>query len=208
MTIAVSIGGVGFDHSEALASEQRRIAQYLTFASPRDIDDLSQVMSYSWSSGAGQNPSGDKGPTLNLNVTTQFPTFVQVSFGPLGQPVYNMFLRDDNGDLHSLSDGTGSRNRLVVTPGNNATLPTSAQLGAAAKVGTSSGADTVIQAGDVIIPNATPIVVGRVKFEAESGLALASINLRIAEINNVIESLAKVLSVQGDLFNAASGLVR
>lgn len=210
MTIPVAISGVGYDHSEALALEQRRIAQYLSFASPRDIDDLSQVMRYNWPAGAGNNPTNDKGPGLNLRVATDFPTFIQTSLDPQGRPSYGVYLRDDNGDLHSLSDGTSSStNRIVVTPSNSSSLPTAIQLGAAATVSSTTGPSTTIRPGDIVKPGTTPpIIVGRVQFEAESGLALAAINTRIAEINSVIETLAKVLSVQGDLFNAASGLVR
>lgn len=226
MTIAVSIDGVGYDAHELLASEQRRISGFLTFASPRDINDLSQIYKYTWPMNNAGNASvtvpGDVGGAPSLTVSTDFNTLIQISFDVSGRPVYGVYLRDNAGVLHYLSgwDGTvtqtdGQRNVVVATPALDAMVPQANRL-----IGKSAalpdGTTTVIQAGDIVqnpggVAGGTPAgrtVVGRAKLEAESGLSLAQINLRIAEINSVIETLAKVLSTQSDMFNAASGLVR
>lgn len=224
MTIAVSISGVSYDHATALASEQRRIAQFLTFASPRDIDDLSQIMKYTWPSGAF-SVTNDTGPTLTLSSRTDFNTFIQTAFTPSGRPSFSVYVRDDNGDLHYLSGSNGTNNVQVATADDTGS---SALIGKMARL--PDNTIIQIQPGDIVrngnqavaagstppavgstttnIAANTAVVVGRVKFEAESGLALAAINTRIADINTVIESLAKILSIQSDMFNAASGLVR
>ena len=215
MTIAVAIDGVGYDATDKLTATQRQISQNLTFASPRDVTDLSQVFKFSWpaaSTTPGFSVSGDTATTINgnsfatgLNGPTQFDTLINTSYNQAGDPIYSVYFRDDSGALHYLSGGTGANNVVVASPGNSAT---------ASLIGTTGslpdGTTRTIQSGDIIQnPGAgTPSIVGQVQFEGQSGLSLAAINTRLSDINNVIETLAKVLSTQSDLFNTASGLVR
>jgi hypothetical protein len=51
-------------------------------------------------------------------------------------------------------------------------------------------------------------LVGTVKFDGVTGLALAAINTRIADISNSVEGLTKVLSVVGGNLEATLNLIR
>lgn len=208
MTIAVSIDGVSYDASDLIAADQRRISTFLSFASPRDINDLSQIYKYSVPAGAfsitGDKDANGTAQSFNLFSPEQFNTLIQTSYNAAGQPVYDMYFRDDNGVNHYLGGGTGANNVVIASPGNDATSGLLGQTGTLP-----DGTTLAIQAGDIVQdPGTAKKIVGRIKFEGESGLALAQINNRMADMNNVIEVLAKVLSTQSDMFNSASGIVR
>jgi len=224
MTIAVALDGVGYDGPQMLTTKQQQVSQGLTFASPRDIKDLSQVYKYTWPSQTNSpnyDPPGDFGPNRIIKPQTdsQFDTYIQTSYTPDGNPVYGVYLNDDSGNVHYLSGATTGpfsfQNVVVATPGGN----TAFLIGKTSVL--PDGTAHIIQPGDLVQnpsnvaapvgytgPSGPRTVVGSIKFEAQSGLALAQINTRLADINNVIQTLAKVLSTQSDMFNTSSGLVR
>ena len=206
MPVTPSNGPVNYDKADLLAADQRRIATYLTFATARDIND--------------------PGATLRVNVGVDaFSVAVEeVRVGDGTERRFQLVYLDANGVQRPITvpatgnlandgnqDGSfGGNFTFGTTTFNNVklVLPGSTLIG---QTLTSDG--TVIQAGDILGANGAPdqnnaTRIGQLKFEAQAGLTLAHVNTRLAEINTVIESLAKVLAVQSDIFNQSAGLIR
>jgi hypothetical protein len=206
MAVPVVIGKSTFDYAP-LRTEQSRLAKTLVVPSPRDKDDTSQTLEV----------------IDNQATPFKYPTFIKVFFDKAGQlPRFELWMKDNFDQQYNLSQGFA----LTGTPPNNAA--NSATTGIGINDDPLVGgflAQSRVSADYVISPvtgeirkggtlNALTglvtggILVGTVKFDGVTGLALAAINTRIADISNSVEGLTKILSVVGGNLDITLNLIR
>lgn len=181
MVVPVAFGKSSFDYAP-LRSEQSRLSKLLVQPSPRDKDDTSKTFEVE----------------DNQSPPSKYPTFIKMTYGAEGSlPRYELYMRD-NFDVEFQISG-GAVGGTASINGGTATVPTDFTV---------SPITGNINSGSVFNPTydggATQtgtsyttlgINVGTVKFDGVTGLALASINNRIADVSNAVEGVTKVLSV-------------
>ncbi len=206
MAVPVVIGKSTFDYAP-LRTEQSRLAKTLVVPSPRDKDDTSQTLEV----------------VDNQATPFKYPTFIKVFFDRPGQlPRFELWMKDNFDQEYNLSQGFN----LTGTPPNNAANSATTGIGinddplvAGLLPQSRVSADYVISpvTGEIrkggTLNAVTGLVtggtlVGTVKFDGVTGLALAAINTRIADISNSVEGLTKVLSVVGGNLEATLNLIR
>lgn len=227
MVVPVVLGATSFDFNTP-RSEQARLSRALVLPSPRDKDDTSQVMEL-------EDEPTDSNPA---RVPFKYPTFVKVRFDKEGAlPIFELWMKDNFDQEFKISkerrvDPLNPANYIDVAP----TIGTTQDINVNPLVGSSPPDGRVNnnfainpitgevyrnaywdQGARVIRDSAgnTPIdnnflgdLVGTIKFDGVTGLALAAINTRIAAVSNAIEGMTKVLSVTSSNYDAVIQLVR
>lgn len=190
MVVPVVIGKSSFDY-KPLRAEQSRLAKTLVVPSPRDKDDTSRIFEVE-----------DSQPT-----PFKYPTFVKVFFDrTFDLPRFELWMKDNFDQEYNLSQGIGALNinddpltAAVETPG---TVPANFVI---------SPITGEIRQGGTLQPDGTVTggtLRGTVKFDGVTGLALAAINNRIADVSNSIEGVTKVLQVVGGNLDGVINLIR
>lgn len=208
MVVPVAFGTASFDY-RPMRAEQARLSKTLVLPSPRDKDDTAQVLEIE----------------DDQEVPFKYPTFIKMRYGKEGTlPIFELWLKDNFDQEYKVSkeslDGTTPAGVGTSTQPINDDPLTAA--GALNDVNNSfainpitgeiyrnaywdATANLIFDADgdDPSDPNFDGVLVGATKYDAVTGLALASVNNRIADISNSIEGVTKVLSVViGNLDNA------
>lgn len=205
MAVPVVLGKSTFDF-RPLRAEQARLSKQLVLPSPRDKDDTSQVYEVE----------------DNQAAPFKYPTFIKVFFDKQGDlPRFELWMKDNFDQEYNLSQGFN----LTGTPANNAPngagngiginddplvaglLPQSrvpanyvvSPINGEIRQGGTLNADGSITGGNHV---------GQVKFDGVTGLALAAINTRIADVSNAVEGMTKVLSVVNGQYDNVFSLIR
>lgn len=227
MVVPVVLGSTAFDFNTP-RNEQARLSRALVLPSPRDKDDTAQVMELE------DIPPA----VVNSRVPFKYPTYVKVRFDKDGAlPIFELWMKDNFDQEHKISkerrvDPQDPGTYIDGVPA----LTTRQQINQNPLIG-GSPPDGEVNNNFAINPitgevfrNAywdqrertivdangnTPIdnnfagdLVGTIKFDGVTGLALASINTRIAAVSNAIEGMTKVLSVTSSNYEAVIGLIR
>lgn len=193
MVVPVVIAGSTFDY-KPLRAEQARLAKTLVSPSPRDKDDTSQVYEV----------EDDQVPPF------KYPTFIKVFYDKEGDmPRFELWLKDNFDQEHNLSNNNATvginDDPLVAgnapqsdVPGNYVISPVSGEI----------WQDATLNADGTVTTTGASILVGTVKFDGVTGLALAAINTRIADVSNAVEGVTKILSVVSGNLEKSLNLIR
>lgn len=191
MAVPVVIGKSTFDY-KPLRNEQARLSKTMVVPSPRDKDDTSQILE-----------------VVDDQATPfKYPTFIKVFFDKPGQlPRFELWMKDNFDVEYNLSQGLASiginDNPLVagVTYQSNvaANYVISPVTGEIRRGGTLNATTGLVTGGTLV---------GTVKFDGVTGLALAAINTRIADISNAVEGMTKVLSVVSGNLDTTLNLIK
>jgi len=236
MVVPVVLGASTFDFNP-MRSEQARLSRSLVLPSPRDKDDTSMVMELEDNPVGGASPDrvpfkyptfvkvhfdktgalpifelwmkdnfdqeykiskehrlDPQNQTAYINVAPALNTTQQINFNPLigggphdGTVNNNFAINPMTGEVFRNAYWDQGRRTIVGANGVN-------------QNGThiTTGNPGVFQ-GDLV---------GTIKFDGITGLGLAAINTRIADISNAIEGVTKVLSVASGNMDAVIQLVR
>ncbi len=205
MAIPVVLGASSFDYAP-LRNEQNRLSKTLVVPSPRDKDDTSQVLE------------------IEDNQATPFkyPTFIKTFYDKEGSlPRFELWMKDNFDQEYNLSQG------LIYDPAN----PTTTGIGindnplimgfnpfsrtnAAYVISPVTGEVRRSEVGNVATLDPDTglvsggVLIGTVKFDGVTGLALAAINTRIADVSNAVEGLTKVLSVVSGNLDTVLQIIR
>jgi len=215
MVVPVVLGKSTFDYNP-LRSEQNRLAKTLVLPSPRDKDDTAQTMEI----------EDDQATPF------KYPTFIKVRYDQEGTlPIFELWMKDNFDQEYKVS-------KESLTGANPGAIGTSTQginddpLVAPANafqsnVNNSYAVNPIT--GDIYrnawwdhttrtIRDATGLaetalgfageLIGSVKFDGVTGLALAAVNTRIADVSNAVEGVTKVLSVCSGNMDAVINLIR
>ncbi|MBC7545778.1 MAG: hypothetical protein H7338_23855 [Candidatus Sericytochromatia bacterium] len=127
--------------------------------------------------------------SFNAYIKVLEPNSTQVG----AQPTYQLFYRDNNNVENQISS---------VSAGNT--------LGDATNTGTVSfDLDSgEIRVGTSPLPSAPYQVSGTIQFQAASGLTLAAVNRRLADINSAIEAMSRVMQVANGATEQVQQLLR
>lgn len=220
MVVPVVLAGCSFDYTP-MRRDQSRLAKTLVLPSPRDKDDTAQVLEVE----------------DNQVTPFKYPTFIKVRYDKEGGlPLFELYVKDNFDQEYKISkerriDRTGAyidpvpviagtqgiNDDPLVAPANAfqsqvnnnyAVDPITGEIYRNAYY--DEGAKTIRDAGGL-----TPTQglfagqrVGTLKFDGVTGLGLAAINTRIADISNAVEGVTKVLSVCSGNMDAVINLVR
>lgn len=191
MSVPVVIGKSTFDY-KPLRNEQSRLSKTMVVPSPRDKDDTAQILEVV-----------DSQPT-----PFKYPTFIKVFFDKPGQlPRFELWMKDNFDVEYNLSQGAASiginDNPLVAgfSPQSNvaANYVISPVTGEIRAGGTLNPVTGLVTGGSLV---------GTVKFDGVTGLALAAINTRIADVSNAVEGMTKVLSVVSGNLDTTLNLIK
>ncbi|MEZ0373417.1 MAG: hypothetical protein ACAI44_30290 [Candidatus Sericytochromatia bacterium] len=215
MVVPVVLGRSTFDYAP-LRSEQSRLAKTLVLASPRDKDDTAQTMEI----------EDDQATPF------KYPTFIKLRYGKEGTlPIFELWMKDNFDQEYKVSKeslsganpgGVGTSTQGInddplVAPANNflsnvnnsyAINPITGDIyrnawwDAVNRVIRDATNQTETTAGF------TGELIGSVKFDGVTGLGLAAINNRIADISNAVEGVTKCLSVAAGNMDAVISLIR
>lgn len=234
MVVPVVLGMSTFDYTP-LRSEQARLSKTLVLPSPRDKDDTAQTLEIEDDQATpfkyptfikvrygkeGSLPtfelwtkdnfdqeykvskeSYDGGFTIQLpNVTYTISDASYTSPASIGSATSIQGINDDPlvastlyqsrvNDSYAVNPITGEIFRNAFWDANNRVIKD--------KNGTPAG-----------VAGFTGQLIGSVKFDGVTGLGLAAINTRIAEISNAVEGVTKVLSVTSSNMDAVINLIR
>lgn len=193
MAVPVVIGKSTFDYTP-LRNEQSRLAKTLVVPSPRDKDDTSQTLE-----------------VVDDQATPfKYPTFIKVFFDKPGQlPRFELWMKDNFDQQYNLSQNLASIgiNDDPLVAGFLAQSNVAANYVISPVTGEiRRGPGATLNATTGLVTGGT--LVGTVKFDGVTGLALAAINTRIADISNSVEGLTKVLSVVGGNLENTLNLIR
>lgn len=193
MAVPVALGKTFFD-TTALKNEHVRLAQELLRLNPRDAMDPAQDMIFS--------------TTINGD-PRRFVLYAKSYYDKAGdQPTYGLYFKDDTNtersfpaDIDFLDDGNGTNGSLtsvtmVDIDGNAVTV---------------NDVDSLMvdaNSGRIYRNNTAGEVLGVAKFEAVAGLQVAQINARLADVNNALDALTKVLTVLNSNLDAGISLIR
>ena len=183
MAVPVVLGASTFDYT-GLRKEQARLSKMLLLPSPRDIDDTSQVFEVADSN----------------SPPTKYSTFIKVAYDKEGSvPKFTLFMKDNIDTEFDLS----TAGPVVVAGGFsvNSNYQISPITGEVRQGG-------VLLANGTFDPATPGTLKGTVKFDGVSGLSLATINERIADVSNAIEGLTKILSVVSSNIDAVINTIR
>lgn len=227
MVVPVVLGATAFDFNTP-RNEQARLSRALVLPSPRDKDDTSQVMELE-DQPTASNPD---------RVPFKYPTFVKVRFDKSGAlPIFELWMKDNFDQEFKVSkerrvDPLDPATYIDVVPALNTTqlINENPLIGTSPPDGEVNNNFAVNPITGEVYRNAywdqgarvirdsagnTPIdnnflgdLVGTIKFDGVTGLALAAINTRIAAVSNAIEGMTKVLSVTSGNYDAVIQLVR
>ncbi|PKL78470.1 MAG: hypothetical protein CVV27_03250 [Candidatus Melainabacteria bacterium HGW-Melainabacteria-1] len=220
MVVPVVLGQSTFDYAP-MRAEQARLAKTLVIPSPRDKDDTSATMEI----------EDDQATPF------KYPTFIKVLYGKEGTlPTFQLWMKDNfdqefkvskerridaNGNyidvVPGLATTQGINDDPLVAPANNfqsfvnnnfAINPVTGDIFRNAYW--DEGLRQVIDANGNAESN--PLFIGQrlgtIKFDGITGLGLAAINSRIADISNAVEAVTKVLSVTSGNMDAVINLIR
>ena len=178
MTVPVRLGASTFDF-EPLRQEQTRVSKSLLKPTARDQADPSQAFMVSDIASATE-------------VANTYSTYIKMYYTKEGDvPTYRLYMKDNLNVEHELASTTAGTTLTI-----NINETTTRSIECAYTIDAATG--KICKTG-----NTTPV--GYVKFEAESGLSVASINSRLSDINQALEGLGKVMSaVIGTLDNAVN----
>lgn len=218
MVVPVAFGTASFDY-RPLRAEQARLSRTLVIPSPRDKDDTSQVLEI----------EDDQA------VPFKYPTFIKVRYDKEGTlPIFELWLKDNFDVEHKVSKEslTGAVPAGIAPP---SAAPTSQPINddpltAATALNNVNNSfavnpitgdiyrnaywdniDKVVRDGSGNAPSDgtfTGTLVGNIKYDGVTGLALAAVNSRIADISNSIEGVTKVLSVAISNLDAVFATIR
>ena len=216
MVVPVAFGTASFDY-RPLRAEQARLSKTLGLPSPRDKDDTAQVLE------------------IEDDQTTPFkyPTFIKVRYDREGSlPIFELWLKDNFDQEYKVSkeslNGANPGGIGGATPSTIAINddPLTA-AGPLSNVNNSFAVNPIT--GDIYRnaywDNIDKVIrdrldqdpsnaafegdlVGNIKYDGVTGLALASVNSRIADISNSIEGVTKVLSVAISNLDAVFAVIR
>lgn len=201
MVVPVAFGTASFDY-RPMRAEQARLSRTLVLPSPRDKDDTAQVLEI----------EDDQATPF------KYPTFIKVRYDKEGTlPIFELWLKDNFDQEYKVS-----KERLLGGPipgaiGTSTKAINDDPLTAAGPLSDVNDSFAVNPiTGDVyrnaywdstvnLIIDAAGLnpsdaafsgaLVGNIKYDGVTGLALAAVNSRIADISNSIEGVTKVLSV-------------
>lgn len=221
MVVPVVLGKATFDY-RPLRAEQARLSKTLVLPSPRDKDDTAQVFEIE-----------DDQPT-----PFKYPTFIKVRYERDGDlPIFELWVKDNFDQEYKVSkerrfnratnayiDGIPALNTTQGINDDPLVAPPNAFL---SNVNNNFAVDPItgeiyrnaywdeslrqiLDAGG-LNPSQGGFqgqLLGTVKFDAVSGLALAAINTRIADISNAVEGVTKVLSVSSSNMDAVLSIIK
>jgi hypothetical protein len=219
MAVPVSFGYSSFDY-RPMRAEQARLSRNLVLPSPRDKDDTAQVLEIE-----------------DDQVTPfKYPTFIKVRYDKEGTlPIFELWLKDNfdqeykvskervrlpGGALGPIPGGIGTTTKQINDDPLTAAGPLS-DVNDSFAVNTLTGdiyrnaywdstQNLIIDAAglDPSDPAFAGDLVGNIKYDGVTGLALAAVNSRIADISNSIEGVTKVLSVAISNLDAVFQVIR
>lgn len=183
MAVPVVLGSSSFDYI-ALRAEQARLSKQLLIPSPREQDDTSKVFEVE----------------DNQTPPTKYPTYIKVTYDPsVPFPQFRLYMKDNLDveiDLSAVGPLTINGAANNIASAQYAISPITGQIAQ----GTTVNATTGLLVGGTLR--------GVVKFDGVTGLSLAALNERIADISNAIEGITKVLSVVSGNIDAALNVIR
>jgi hypothetical protein len=161
-----------------LIREQQRLSKQLVEPKAAGRTDPTQPLVY--------NPTGlPNATTYNCYIKVLEPNSNQ----PGAQPTYQLFYRDNNNAETQL-----------------ASLPAGAKLGDSTTTG---NVFFDLDSGEIRIgAPANYSVGGTIQFQAASGLTLAAVNRRLADINSAIEAMSRVMQVANGATEGVQQLLR
>lgn len=215
MVVPVVLGKSTFDYNP-LRAEQTRLAKTLVLPSPRDKDDTSQTLEI----------EDDQA------VPFKYPTFIKMRYDKEGSlPVFELWMKDNFDQEYKVSKedlttggtigGTlGSVQGINDDPlvggtlfqsfvnNNYAVDPITGDIYRNAYWDVVN--KTIRDSGNRVPSDGgfTAQLIGSVKFDGITGLGLAAINTRIADISNAVEGVTKVLSVASSNYDSVISLIR
>ena len=188
MAVPVVIGRTSFDYAP-LRAEQSRLAKTLVVPSPRDKDDTAQIFEV----------------VDNQATPFKYPTFIKTFFDkPGGLPRFELWMKDNFDMEYNLSRGVGATQginflngtSLSTVPAGYVVSPVTGEVNLGGTLNATSG----------LITGGTQV--GTIKFDGVTGLALAAVNTRIADVSNAVEGVTKILSVVSGNLEATLNLIR
>ncbi|MGV3525185.1 MAG: hypothetical protein ACO1RX_13220 [Candidatus Sericytochromatia bacterium] len=221
MVVPVVLGATVFNY-EPLRQEQSRLAKTLVLPSPRDKDDTAVTLEIE-----------DDQPT-----PFKYPTFIKVRYQRDGDlPLFELWTKDnfdqeykvskerrfDNltqtyidaaapalGTTQPINDDplVAAVNPISDVNNNYAVNPITGEIFRNAYW--DEGARLIRDAGglDPSNVNFAGDYIGTVKFDGVTGLALAAINTRVADISNAVEGITKVLSIVSGNLDQTLSLIK
>jgi hypothetical protein len=188
MAVPVVLGRTSFDYAP-LRSDQSRLAKTMVVPSPRDKDDTAQVFEV----------------VDNQATPFKYPTFIKTFFDKPGSlPRFELWMKDNFDAEFSLSQGVAATQpinflngaSLSTVPANYVVSPVTGEINRGGTINPATG----------LITGGTQV--GTVKFDGVTGLALAAINTRIADISNAVEGMTKILGIVSSNMAATMNLIR
>lgn len=225
MVVPVQIGGSIFDY-RPLRSEQNRLSKTLVLPSPRDKDDTAQVLEvqddqqtpfkYPTFIKVRYEKQGDL-PIFELWMKDNFDEEYKISKeslnganpGGIGSSVKGI---NDNPLVAGFNPQGNVNDSFAVNPITGDIFRNAYWDDVARKIknwnGDIEGSAAFLTDDPGVLGDQTPQHIGTIKFDGVSGLALAAINTRIADISNAVEGVTKILSVANGNLEAVLNLVR
>ncbi|PIQ26059.1 hypothetical protein COW36_02360 [bacterium (Candidatus Blackallbacteria) CG17_big_fil_post_rev_8_21_14_2_50_48_46] len=191
MAVPVVIGKSTFDYAP-LRQEQSRLSKTMVIPSPRDKDDTAQTLEV----------------VDNQATPFKYPTFIKTFFDKPGQlPRFELWMKDNFDQEYNLAQGAASiginDDPLVAgftaqsnVAANYVISPVTGEI----RLGGTLNATTGLVTGGTLV--------GTVKFDGVTGLALAAINTRIADVSNAVEGMTKILSVVSGNLDTTLNLIK
>ncbi len=226
MVVPVQIGGSIFDY-RPLRSEQNRLAKTLVLPSPRDKDDTAQVLEveddqqtpfkYPTFIKVRYNKEGDL-PVFELWVKDNFDQEAKISKeslngvnpGTIGTSTQG--INDDPLVAPATAFQSNVNNSFAINPITGDVYRNAYWDVLTREIrnwnGDAEGSAAFLNDNPGPAGDQSPQRVGTIKFDGVSGLALAAVNTRIADISNSIEGVTKILSVANGNLDAVLNLVR
>lgn len=175
MVVPVAFGKSSFDYAP-MRSEQSRLSKLLVQASPRDKDDTSKTLEVE----------------DNQTPPSKYPTFIKMTYGKEGTlPQFDLYMKDNN-DVEFKISGNAVGSTVSI---NGGTATVRSDFTVSPITGDINFGSLFAGPYDGFTYTTTGTNVGTTKFDGITGLALASINNRIADVSNAVEGMTKVLSV-------------
>lgn len=222
MVVPVVLAGCSFDYTP-MRREQARLSKTLVLPSPRDKDDTAQTLEIE-----DDQATPFKYPTF---IKVRYDK-------EGGLPIFELYAKDNFDQEYKISKERRYNNRtntyidgslagtLNTTQGinddplvagflpqsnlnnNYAVDPITGEIYRNAYY--DEGLKAILDNSDrpITNPNFSGQRVGTIKFDGITGLGLAAVNTRIADISNAVEGVTKVLSVASSNMDAVINLVR